>query len=126
LKEISDDRDAEDEAAVLKAWIELHEEEADLKTRLKKAEAALDARVYATYPSLAESEIKLLVVDDKWLAALEGEIHNEMARLSQQITRRVRQLAERYETPLPRIVGQLAEVEAKVNSHLERMGFAWK
>jgi type I restriction enzyme M protein len=126
LKEIKGDKDAKDEAAVLSDWLKLNDQESDLKQRLKDAEAALDAKAYAKYPKLAESEIKSLVVDDKWLAALDAAIHGEMDRVSQQLTQRVKELAVRYETPLPRATSRVAELEAKVNRHLEKMGFAWK
>ena len=126
LKEIKNDKDAKDEAGVLTDWLKLNTEEADLKKRLKDAEGQLDAQAYAYYPKLTEAEIKILVVDDKWLAALDQDIHGEMDRVSQALTLRVKELAERYETPLPRMVGRVAELEAKVNRHLERMGFAWK
>jgi len=125
LREIQGDKDARDEAAVLTGWLKLKNEEADLKERLKEAEAALDARAYTTYPKLTEPEIKTLVVNDKWLAALDAAIHGEMDRVSQQLTRRVKELAERYETPLPQMVSRVAELEDKVNRHLERMGFVW-
>ena len=74
-------------------------------------------------PALTEAEIKQLVVDDKWLAALDRDIHGEMDRVSQQLTQRVKELAERYETPMPQMVNRVADLEAKVNRHLERMGF---
>ena len=48
-------------------------------------------------PKLTEAEIKALVVDDKWLAALDAAIHGEMDRVSQKLTQRVKELAERYE-----------------------------
>ncbi len=111
---------------MLNDWLKLNSDEADLKKRLKELDAALDAKAYAHYPKLTEAEIKTLVVDDKWLAALDRDIHGEMDRISQALTRRVKELAERYETPLPRMAGRVAELEAKVNRHLERMGFAWK
>ena len=114
-----------EEKRVLEEWLTLNGDEADLKKRLKEAEAALDAQAYAQYPKLSEAEIKTLVVDDKWLAALDAAIHGEMDRVSQQITQRVKELAERYETPMPQMVGHVAELEAKVNCHLEKMGFAW-
>ena len=114
------------ESDVLRAWLDLNNDEADLKKRLKEAEAALVAKTYAHYPKLTEAEIKTLVVDDKWLAALDKDIHGEMDRISQALTQRVKELAERYEVPLPQMVGRVAELEAKVNRHLERMGFAWK
>jgi type I restriction enzyme M protein len=125
LKEIKGDKEAKDEAAVLNEWLKLATDEADLKKRLKDAEAALDAEAYAKYPKLSEVEVKTLVVDDKWLAALDAAIHGEMDRISQALTQRVKELAERYETPMPQQVRRVAELEAKVNRHLERMGFAW-
>jgi len=126
LKEIEGDKDAKDEVAVLSDWLKLNGDEADLKKRLREAEASLDNKAYAKYPTLTESEIKQLVVDDKWLAALDKDIHGEMDRVSQQLTRRVKELAERYETPLPEMVNRVADLEAKVNRHLHKMGFSWK
>jgi type I restriction enzyme M protein len=126
LNEIKSDKEAQDEAAVLSEWLKLNAEEAELKKRLKDGEADLDAKVLAHYPTLAEMEIKALVVDQKWLAALDAAIHGEMDRVSQQLTRRVKELTERYETPLPRMVSRAGDLEDKVKRHLEKMGFAWK
>lgn len=125
LKEVKGDADLEDEATALSRWLKLNDEQSDLKKRLKEAETELDALSYARYPKLSEVEIKALVVDEKWLAMLDTEIHGEMDRLSQQLTRRVKELAERYENTLPRMTSDAAELEAKVNGHLERMGFVW-
>jgi type I restriction enzyme M protein len=125
LKEIKGDKDATDETTVLNEWLKLSECESELKKRLRDAEAALDTKAYAQYPKLSEAEIKTLVVDDKWLAMLDSEIHSEMDRISQALTRRVKELADRYETPMPRMVQGVAELEARVNQHLKKMGFAW-
>jgi type I restriction enzyme M protein len=114
------------EADILKEWLDLNNRETELKRRIMEAEAALDAKAYAQYPKLTEAEIQTLVVDAKWLAALDRDIHGEMDRISQALTQRVKELAERYEVPLPQQVHTVAELEAKVNHHLERMGFAWK
>ncbi len=121
--EIKDNKDAKDEASVLNAWLELNGEAVDLKRRLKAAETAINAKAYSKYPKLSEPEIKALVVDVKWLAALDAVIHHEMDRVSQQLTQRVKELADRYEASLPQIVGRVRELESRVNSHLERMGF---
>lgn len=125
LKEIKGDKDAADDAAVLKEWLKLNKEEANLKKQIKDADAALDLAVYKQYPKLSEPEIKVLVVDDKWLARLDVDIHSEMDRISQGLTQRVRTLAERYEFPMPELLSRAANLEAKVNAHLEKMGFAW-
>src|SRR5262249_25715539 len=88
LKEIRglfarDDEEAREEAAVLDEWLKLSNQEASLKKKLKEAEAALDAKAYVQYPKLTEDDVKTLVVDDKWLAALQAAIHGEMERISQ-------------------------------------------
>ena len=126
LKEIKGDEDMKDEAAVLNEWLKLSNEESGLKKRLKEAEAVFDDQAYALYPKLTEAEIKSLVVDEKWLASLDAAVHGEMDRVSQQLTHRVKELAERYETPLPQMRDRAAEMEVKVNRHLEVMGFVWK
>jgi type I restriction enzyme M protein len=125
LKEIKGDKESKDEAEALKAWLDANTKEAALKKRLKEAEAALDNKALNHYPKLTEAEIKTLVVEDKWLASLDAAIHGEMDRLSQRLTQRVKELAERYETPLPRMAKSLSDLEAKVNAHLKKMGFTW-
>jgi type I restriction enzyme M protein len=125
LKELKSDQEAKDEVAVLNAWLKLNTKEASLKKALKEAEVNLDTQAYAKYPELSEVEIKTLVVDDKWLAALDAAIHGEMDRVSQRLTQRVKELAERYETPMPHMVNRVVELEDKVNSHLKNMGFSW-
>ena len=125
FKEIQGDENAKDEAAVLSDWLKLNAQESELKKRLKDAEVALDAKAYAKYPNLTESDVKSLVVDDKWLAALNAAIHGEVDRVSQQLTQRVKNLVERYETPLSQMVSHATELESKVNCHLKKMGFSW-
>ncbi len=125
LKEIKGDATAEDEEKVLKQWTSLNAKLAATKKTLKEAKADLDKKAYDKYPTLTESEIKVLAVDDKWLATLDTEVHGEMDRISQSLTQRVKELAERYETPLGKLTENVAELEGKVAQHLERMGFSW-
>ena len=47
------------------------------------------------------------------------------AEISHRLTSRIIELAERYEDTLPELDKVTAEYEAKVKSHLERMGFKW-
>ena len=123
LKRIRADGGSADDVVALAEWLKCSSDEADLKKKLKDAETALDAKVYAKYPALTLANIQSLVVDDKWLAALDSAIHGEMDRISQALTRRVKELAERYEAPMPEVARRVAELEARVNGHLERMGF---
>jgi type I restriction enzyme M protein len=125
-KEERDQSSVSSELDALEEWLRLNAEEGELKRKLKDAEADLDAKAYAHYPKLSEAEIKSLVVDDKWLAALSAALQGEMERVSQSLTQRVKELSERYETPLPQMTERVDELEEKVNRHLERMGFTWK
>ncbi|MBV1787508.1 type I restriction-modification system subunit M [Marinobacterium sp. D7] len=125
LKELKGDTDAKDEERVLKQWKQLNDRITQLKSAIKAADTELDDLVYRYYPKLSEDEIKTLVVEDKWLTTLGTAIHGEMDRISQRLSQRVKELAERYETPLPQQTQRVAELEKAVNAHLERMGFAW-
>ena len=125
FKEIRNNPDYRDEAAVLKQWIDLDKQQADLRKQIKEADAALDRLVYEKYPRLSVDEIKTLVVDDKWLAVLATAVQGELDRVSQTLTGRIRQLAERYETPLPKLVNKVAELSARVDEHLKIMGFEY-
>jgi len=125
LKEIEGDKDAKDEVAALKEWLKAKAEEEKHKKRIGELEYELDKAAYAKYFMLSEDEIKTLTVEAKWLAAIDAAIHGELDRVSQTLTTRVKELAERYDTPLPQHTDRVAELEAKVNNHLERMGFSW-
>ena len=123
LREIKGDKDAKEEADVLNEWLKLNTKEADLKKRLKELDFELDQQAYAKYAELSQDEIKVLVVEDKWMAALNVAIHGEMDRISQALTHRVKQLAERYSTPLPKLTDEVATLAARVDGHLKKMGF---
>ena len=125
IKEIKGDPEYADEVKVLKQWSQLDKRQSELKKQIKDADAALDQLAYDKYPQLAEDEIKTLVVDEKWLATLEAAVQNELDRVPQNLTGRVRELAERYETPLPKLNRQVEKLSARVDEHLKSMGVAW-
>ena len=59
------------------------------------------------------------------MATIEKDIHSEMDRISQRLTQRTKELAERYETPLSTQTKQVADLETAVQGHLQKMGFVW-
>jgi type I restriction enzyme M protein len=65
LKEIKDDRQANDEEQVLKVWQRLYNQEADLKRSIKEKGEVLDRLAYEKYPQLSVAEVQSLVVEDK-------------------------------------------------------------
>jgi type I restriction enzyme M protein len=116
-----------DTAAERKIWLayqDLVDQLAVCNKELKSARADLEAKVADRFKTLKEAEVKALVVEDKWLAALEASLQSELDRVSQTLSARLRELAERYGTPLPRIRDEVAELERKVAGHLAQMGFA--
>ena len=123
LKIIKGNKAATDERKALETYADLVEQEATASKKMKEAQQALDAQVAAKYAKLTEAEIKTLVVDDKWLAALAISVQGELDRVSQALTGRIRQLAERYAEPLPQLVTDVAALSAKVEAHLKQMGF---
>jgi len=80
-------------------------------------------KVLEQYAKLTEDDIKTLVVDDKWLASLAAAVQGELDRVSQALTGRIRQVAERYATPLPQLTDKVATLASRVDEHLKKMGF---
>ncbi len=124
LKAIKHDLDADEERQALEQCLALIEREAEASKKVKAAQKALDAKVQAHYAQLSEAELKTLVVNDKWLATLQADVQTELDRVSQALSGRIRQLAERYVIPLPALNADVEELTTKVNAHLAKMGFA--
>ncbi|MCZ7554620.1 MAG: type I restriction-modification system subunit M [Anaerolineales bacterium] len=125
LKAIKDEPDYADEYQVLSDYLALMDKESALKKHTKEAQEALDAMVIAKYPALSENEVKTLVVEDKWLATLDDAVQSELDRVSQVLTGRIKQLAERYGEPLPQLAEVVEALSHKVNAHLGKLGFTW-
>lgn len=125
LKEVGKDAAFAEERAALKEYLDLLDAQSDTKAQRKAAQEALDALIDAKYPMLTEDEIRTLVVDDKWMARLAAAVQGELDEVSQSLTGRVRQLAERYATPLPKLEETIAELSASVAKHLKAMGAKW-
>jgi type I restriction enzyme M protein len=126
LKEIGRDPDDADERQALEDYAALLDQQLEAKARLKAVQEDLEARLDAKYPTLTEIEIKTLVVDGKWLATIAAAVRGELDRVSQTLTGRIRQLAERYATPLPQLAEEVATLANRVDGHLKKMGAVWK
>ncbi|MCA9802562.1 MAG: type I restriction-modification system subunit M [Cyanobacteria bacterium HKST-UBA02] len=126
LKEIKTDKDAVDERKLLNRYLKLMEEESEASRKVKAAGKDLETLVANRYAKLTEKEVKDLVVEHKWLAALDAAVHSELDRVSQSLTGRIKQLAERYATPLPELTTEFEELSAKVAEHLTKMGVLCK
>lgn len=122
----SDDEESKAELDALENYLSLIEHEAKASKKVKNAKAELDGKVYKKYGELDDDEVKTLVVDDKWMQTLDAGVRSELERIVQNLTGRIKTLAERYETPLPQLAAAAEELTAKVEAHLDRMGFAFE
>lgn len=125
LKEIGSDPVYADERAVLEAYGNLLEQQADAKAKRKAAQEDMDKKIDAKYPKLTETEIKALVVNDKWMARLSAAVQGELDRVSQTLAGRIRELAERYAAPLPMLTDEVETLAGRVQEHLKKMGASW-
>ncbi|GAC13222.1 type I restriction-modification system subunit M [Aliiglaciecola lipolytica] len=114
-----------DEIKALKQATKLFNAEAAAKKAVKEAQETLDLAVFSQYPKLNIDELKALIVDDKWLATLQANIVAEIERVTQQMANRVKQLEERYSTPLPKLAKSVDSLSDKVAGHLKAMGLEW-
>lgn len=126
MKEIKDDEESSDEHAILSQYLKLLDQETEANKQIKEAQAILEKKVLNKYKVLNVDEIKVLMVEDKWLIRLENDVQTEMQRISQRLAGRIKELAERYENTLPILEKNIEGLEEKVNAHLGKMGFVWK
>ena len=98
----------------------------DEQSKLVKAlKAALEQLVKNKYTVLTVEEIKELLVNKKWYYSIFDGIDALYVAISHSITDHIVELAERYEDTLPTLSALVDDYEARVKSHLERMGFKW-
>ncbi|MDW6092224.1 type I restriction-modification system subunit M [Vibrio rhizosphaerae] len=114
-----------EELNALKQATKLFNAEANAKKAVKEAQEVLDLAVFNHYPTLSLDEVKTLIVDDKWLATLQTNIQAEIERVTQQLANRVKELEQRYSTPLPTLTQSVVELSDKVANHLKAMGLEW-
>ena len=85
----------------------------------------LDELTLAKFKTHTEAEVRILVVEDKWLASLQAAIQTEIDAISQRLTGRIKELAERYENTMGELDNKTQGLEEKVSVHLENMGLVW-
>lgn len=123
LSEIKNDPSANEEKQAIKQVQKLMDAEGTAKKAVKAAQEALDEQVFNAYPKLTEAEIKKLVIERKWFATLEQAIQAEIERVTQRLAHRVKELEERYSSPLPQLTDEVAQLSQKVTAHLAQMGY---
>ena len=92
---------------------------------LKDLRAALDKKTREQYPKLTDDQCMELLLNRKWYRTIVNGIYALYTAVSHRISDRVWGFAERYEKTVPQLEAEVAKLESKVKSYLERMGFVW-
>jgi type I restriction enzyme M protein len=125
IKEIKADPAEKEALAMANALLKLFTEEAALKKQVTANEVELDELTLKQFGKLTEPEVRTLVVDEKWMASLSDLMQSEIDAISQRLTGRVKELAERYENTLGELTISTQNLEKSVSAHLEKMGLVW-
>jgi type I restriction enzyme M protein len=113
------------EVRILQTYLENEEAIKILKKEVKEQEKQLDDLALKQYAKLTETEVQDLVLNDKWMATIQTTIQAEIDAISQSLTGRIKELAERYGNTLTQLDAEVEDFERKVSTHLEKMGLVW-
>jgi len=93
---------------------------------VKDLHMALDMKVREHYSKLTDEQALELLLNRKWYRSVVNGVYVLYSTVSHRITNRVIEFAERYEQTMPELEKDVADLENKVKSHLERMGYKWQ
>jgi type I restriction enzyme M protein len=119
LKELSKAQQDDEEKEVMTQYLALVENQGKLNAEIKQLAETLDRKALEKYKKLSNEEVKNVVVEAKWLTAIESAINGEMERISQSLTSRVKELIDRYKKPFPEIGEELKQLEVKLDAHYQ-------
>ena len=94
---------------------------ANIKNKLKTSQDELNTKIENKYPKIKNDEIKSLVIEDKWLYFFSTVAQDELDRVSEKLSERIGELAERYDKPLPELNKEIVKLTSKVDEHLKKM-----
>ena len=123
LLEIDEDADEASDEGDEKSIKKLQKEVKEKAKIIKGLRANLDRKTREHYVKLTNDQCLELLLERKWYCSLENGINTLYTAVSHRIADRVTELADRYGQTLPVLENEVVELEGKVKSHLERMGF---
>ncbi|NLL35285.1 MAG: SAM-dependent DNA methyltransferase [Clostridiales bacterium] len=125
IQEIKGDEYFSDELEQLKDFLNLMNREMKCRSALRVANKALNESVLKKYSELTLGEIKDLVINKKWCSTIEDAVRELYTDISISLASRITELHSRYSTILSSLNEAISKCEAKVEAHLERLGYRW-
>ncbi|TDW70580.1 type I restriction-modification system subunit M [Kribbella pratensis] len=111
-----------DEVEALEHLVKLYEVEQSAKKAVKQAQAAIDLAALKKYGDLMESDVRTLVLDDKWHATFAGRVGAEVNGLTLALVARIQELGSRYSATVEELEATLRETGVRVDSLLDKLG----
>ena len=113
--------ESEQERDALTRCLALIDAESKASKAVRNAQAVLDRQVLYRYASLTETEVKALVVEDKWFPSIQTAIEGEVQSMTQRLAGRVKELEKRYASTMPALERDVEAFSERVEGHLKKM-----
>jgi type I restriction enzyme M protein len=122
LKEAKREASDPEEVNGLQHLLKLYDAEVAAKNAVKEAQTTLDLATVKKYGGLTEADVKLLVLDSKWLGTIASRIGDEVNALTLALVARIQELGERYRDTLGALEAELVAAQRRAAAHLAEMG----
>lgn len=115
------EEDDEDEVAVKRKELEAAKKKAAKKANELAAE--LEAKERAAYGKFTEEELRDFIIEKKWIASVKDGIYSLYAAVSNRLSERITELAERYASTLSELDEEGERLETEFAANLKKMGY---
>lgn len=122
LKKARHEKADAEEIAALAHLVKLYNAEAVAKKASKEAESTLGLAVLKKYGELTDSEVRTLVLADKWLGTLTTRVTSEVEGLTLGLVKRMQELGGRYGQTVDALKAAADELEDSVATILAQLG----
>lgn len=112
----------DDEIRALEHVLKLYDAEAAAKRSVKEAQSELDLAILKKYGDLSQSDVEVLLLDEKWRAAVTNRVAAEVEALTLALVARIQQLGERYAETVDDLDAQIRSLRVRVDQHLTELG----
>ncbi|EJB53526.1 type I restriction-modification system, M subunit [Helicobacter pylori Hp H-27] len=120
-KELKNATDSEDKQILKTAleWLEAKNKALKMKN---KAYEELELKAFHQYKNLELGEIKVLIIQDKWLNSLKNALENKILKRINAFTSTLNEIISSYSNSLLELDKEVKESESKVLEHLKDLG----
>ena len=122
IRDLKQDKDSDEEINFLHQWIELYNQQSDMKRKLKTLSMDIDEEIFKFYPSISDDLLRTIVVLNKWIDSIEKFNFGIVEIINISLHKRIKDIVQRYEQPLTFIDNKVKVIEIKIGNHLRNMG----